>query len=94
MHESRTSTKHILIVRNQQGEISNLRGGGARIQSEFFHAKPFIRSLPGKRNFFNFHEGGEREEGYQRFLSRVSRETSDVVEYRSSLKSFFLWFHD
>lgn len=60
MHESRTSTKHILIVRNQQAEISNLRGSGARIQSEFFHAKPFIRSLPGKRNFSTFTRG-ERE---------------------------------
>lgn len=74
----------ILIVRNQQAEISNLR----RANPIRVFRRETLYSIPARKTeFFNFHEGKEREreEGYQRFLSR---ETRDIVAigYRCSVR--------
>lgn len=71
----------ILIVRNQQAEISNLR----RANPIRVFRRETLYSIPARKTeFFNFHER-EREDGYQRFLSR---ETRDIVAigYRCSVR--------
>lgn len=81
----------ILIVRNQQAEISNLR----RANPIRVFRRETLYSIPARKTeFFNFHEGKEREreEGYQRFLSRKTRDIV-AIGYRCSCKrenlSFF-----